>query len=63
LIGIYSKNIAPVIKEAIDSNQLKMLDLFVKLPHQIINIEESENFPLTNINSADELNDLNINLS
>jgi len=63
LIGIYSKNIVPVIKEAIDSNELKMMDLLAKVPHQIINIEESENFPLTNINSADELNDLNINLS
>ncbi|MFB9076513.1 molybdenum cofactor guanylyltransferase [Flavobacterium procerum] len=63
LIGIYSKEIVPVIKEAIDSNELKMMDLLSKLPHQIINIEESENVHLTNINSADELNDLNINLS
>ncbi|KAF2333574.1 molybdenum cofactor guanylyltransferase [Flavobacterium ginsenosidimutans] len=63
LIGIYSKSIVPVIKEAIDSNELKMMDLLAKLPHQIINIEESENFHLTNINSADELNDLNINLT
>lgn len=62
LIGIYSKSIVPTIKEAIDSNELKMMDLLAKLPHQIINIEESENFHLTNINSADELNDLNINL-
>ncbi|EJF99376.1 molybdenum cofactor guanylyltransferase [Flavobacterium sp. F52] len=63
LIGIYSKNIASVIKEAIDSDELKVMDLLAKLPHQIINIEESENFHLTNINSADELNDLNINLT
>lgn len=63
LIGIYSKNILSVIKEAIDSDELKMMDLLAKLPHQIIKIEENENFPLTNINSIDELNDLNINLS
>lgn len=63
LIGIYSKKIVPVIKNAIDSDELKMMDLLAKVPHQILNIEESENFPLTNINSADELNDLNINLS
>lgn len=62
LIGIYSKSIVPTIKEAIELNQLKMMDLLAKLPHQIINIEESENFHLTNINSTDELNDLNINL-
>lgn len=63
LIGIYSKKIVPIIKSAIDSDELKMMDLLAKVPHQILNIEESENFPLTNINSADELNDLNINLS
>ncbi|MEL1254026.1 molybdenum cofactor guanylyltransferase [Flavobacterium sp. DGU38] len=63
LIGIYSKKIVPVVKEAIDKNELKMMDFLSKVPHQIIKIEESENFPLTNINSVDELNDLNINLS
>ena len=63
LIGIYSKNILSVIKKSIDSDELKMMDLLTKLPHQIIKIEENENFPLTNINSIDELNDLNINLS
>jgi molybdopterin-guanine dinucleotide biosynthesis protein A len=63
LIGIYSKKVLPVIKSAIDNDDLKMMNLFANIPHQIINIEESENFHLTNINSADELNDLNINLS
>ncbi|WP_269236740.1 molybdenum cofactor guanylyltransferase [Flavobacterium flavigenum] len=63
LIGIYSKKLLPIIKEAINENELKMMDFLSKVPHQIIKIEESENFPLTNINSADELNDLNINLS
>ena len=63
LIGIYSKKVLPVIKSAIDNNDLKMMNLIANVPHQIIKIEESENFHLTNINSADELNDLNINLS
>lgn len=63
LIGIYSKKVLPVIKSAIDNNDLKMMNLIASVPHQIIKIEESENFHLTNINSADELNDLNINLS
>ncbi|HEX8016799.1 MAG TPA: molybdenum cofactor guanylyltransferase, partial [Flavobacterium sp.] len=63
LIGIYSKKLLPIIKEVIDENELKMMDFLSKVPHQIIKIEESENFPLTNINSIDELNDLNINLS
>jgi len=63
LIGIYSKKVLPVVKSAIDNNELKMMDLIASVPHQIIKIDESENFHLTNINSADELNDLNINLS
>lgn len=63
LIGIYSKKMLPVIKEAIEADELKMMDLIAKIPHQIIHIDESENFHLSNINSADELNDLNINLS
>lgn len=63
LIGIYSKKVLPVIKSAIDNDELKMMDLLAKIPHQILNIDESENFHLTNINSVDELNDLNINLS
>ena len=63
LIGIYSKKTLPIIKEAVESDELKMMDFLEKVPHQIIKIEESENFYLTNINSVDELNDLNINLS
>jgi len=63
LIGIYSKKVLPIIKSAIDNDDLKMMNLIAKIPHQIITIEESENFHLTNINSVDELNDLNINLS
>ncbi|MDA6069901.1 molybdenum cofactor guanylyltransferase [Flavobacterium sp. AC] len=63
LIGIYSKKVIPVIKSAIDNDDLKMTNLIANVPHQVITIEESENFHLTNINSADELNDLNINLS
>jgi len=63
LIGIYSKKVLPVVKSAIDNNDLKMMNLIANVPHQIIKIDESENFYLTNINSVDELNDLNINLS
>lgn len=63
LIGIYSKDILPVIKKSIDAGELRMMDLLSKVPHQIIKIEENETFPLTNINSADELNDLNTNLT
>lgn len=61
LIGIYSKKIVQEIKNAIDSDQLRVMDLVARVPHQIINIEESENFHFTNINSPDELDELNIN--
>ena len=54
---------ALTIKNAIDSGELKMMNLLARIPHQIINLDESEIFPLTNINSADELNDLNASLS
>jgi molybdopterin-guanine dinucleotide biosynthesis protein A len=63
LIGIYSKKIKDVVKSAIDNDDLKVMNLIANIPHQIITIDESENFHLTNINSVDELNDLNINLS
>jgi molybdopterin-guanine dinucleotide biosynthesis protein A len=63
LIGLYSKEILPNIKNAIDADQLKLMDLIAKVSHQIIKIEESDNLSLTNINSADELDNLNINLS
>ncbi|MDR7211120.1 molybdenum cofactor guanylyltransferase [Flavobacterium piscis] len=63
LIGIYSKKLLPIIKDTIEADDLKMMNFLAKVPHQIIKIEESENFHLTNINSVDELNDLNINLS
>lgn len=63
LIGIYSKKMIPFVKNAIDSGELKMMNLLARISHQIINLDESEIFPLTNINSADELNDLNASLS
>ncbi|MCC9016265.1 MULTISPECIES: molybdenum cofactor guanylyltransferase [Flavobacterium] len=63
LIGIYSRIMIPFIKKAIDGNELKVMDLLERIPHQIINLEESEVFHLSRINSADELDDLNVNLS
>lgn len=61
LIGIYSKKILPAIKTAIDNHDLKMKDLIANIPHQVVAIEEKENYHF--IDSVDELNDLNINLS
>jgi molybdopterin-guanine dinucleotide biosynthesis protein A len=63
LIGIYAKRIIPIIKEAITQGDLKLMNLIAKVPHQIITFDESQSFNFTNINSPDELNDLNANLN
>lgn len=63
LIGIYAKKILPDIKEAIDRGDLKLMNLIVKVPHQIINFDENQNQKFMNINSLDELNDLDANLN
>lgn len=58
LIGIYSKKIAPLIKKSIDEDELKLMKFVVKVPHQIINFDDSLEIQFTNINSPDELNEL-----
>lgn len=61
LIGIYSKNCLPVLKKAMDENDLKMMHLFSKSNHQIIYVEENKSKLFNNINSIAELNELNNN--
>ncbi|MBF7092444.1 molybdenum cofactor guanylyltransferase [Flavobacterium sp. ALJ2] len=63
LIGIYAKKNLPIIKEAIAQGDLKLMNLIAKVPHQIITLDESQSLNFTNINSPDELNDLNANLN
>jgi molybdopterin-guanine dinucleotide biosynthesis protein A len=61
LIGIYDRNILPVIKKAIENNDLKMLHLLSKVTHQLIPIPEEKRNLFQNINSVAELNELNTN--
>ena len=59
LIGIYKRTILPVIKKAIENNDLKMMHLLSKVPHQLIPIPEEKRNLFQNINSVAELNELN----
>lgn len=62
LIGIYSKKIIPILKRAIDENDLKMMRLLDKVNHQIIEVAGERSRQFRNVNSLAELNELNTNL-
>lgn len=59
LIGIYSKKIIPVLKKAIEDNDLKMMRLLDKVNHQLIKVDDELSSQFKNINSIAELNELN----
>ena len=59
LIGIYSKKIIPIIKKAIEENDLKMMRLLEKVNHQIIEVAGKRSEQFRNVNSLAELNELN----
>ncbi len=60
LIGMYSKNLISVLKNAIDSNSLKMMDFISKSKHQLIPIEEENTKLFKNINSLADLEALEL---
>lgn len=62
LVGIYSKKILPILKKAIDSNDLKMMHFISNVTHQRIPIANKKRELFKNINSVAELNELNTNL-
>ncbi|WP_310379201.1 molybdenum cofactor guanylyltransferase [Flavobacterium sp.] len=61
LIGIYSKTILPVLKKAIDDNDLKMMHFLTKVKTQRIPIKNDKSQFFKNINTLAELNELNSN--
>ncbi|WP_126567996.1 hypothetical protein [Flavobacterium sp. LS1P28] len=63
LIGIYPKRIVPVLKKAIDENDLKMTRSIASVQYQLIPIPNEKRQVFKNINSVAELNELNTNLS
>ena len=62
LIGVYSKKIIPILKKAIEENELKMMCLLDKVNHQIIEVAGERSKQFRNVNSLAELNELNTNL-
>lgn len=62
LIGIYSKKIVPILKKAIEENDLKMMRLLEKVNHQKIEVAGERSKQFKNVNSLTELNELNTNL-
>jgi molybdenum cofactor guanylyltransferase len=61
LIGLYSKEIKPMLKKSIEENDLKMMHLLSKIKHQYIEIEATKSDAFRNINSLVELQELNSN--
>lgn len=59
LIGIYSKKIIPILKKAIEENDLKMMHLLEKVNHQIIEVAGERSKQFKNVNSLAELKELN----
>lgn len=62
LIGIYSKKLIPILKKAIEENDLKMMRLLEKVHHQIIEVAGERSRQFKNVNSLAELKELNTNL-
>ena len=63
LIGIYSKKILQILKEAINNSNLRMMDIIHNVDAQIIKVGADKSNQFRNINSVAELNELNTNLS
>ena len=61
LIGIYSKNCLPILKKAIDEDDLKMMHFLSKISLQKLNVDEPKSHLFKNINTIAELNELNNN--
>jgi molybdopterin-guanine dinucleotide biosynthesis protein A len=63
LIGIYSKTIIPILKDAIANSNLRMMEMIKNVGAQIIEVGAGKSNQFRNINSVAELNELNTNLS
>ena len=59
LLGIYSKKVLPILKKSIESNELKMMHFISNVKHQLIWIEDENQYQIQNINSLLELEELN----
>ena len=55
LIGVYSKNVASIFKEAITSNKLKLIDLIKTTDYNMFQVESKDKNAIKNINTKEEL--------
>jgi molybdenum cofactor guanylyltransferase len=62
LIGVYNKSLTTFIKQSIEENQLKMMDLLLKISCQRIAVTDKEAVCLKNVNTILEFNELNTNI-
>ncbi len=60
LVGIYSRNLVTDIKNAIDNNQLKMMNFIANNNYQLISIKEENIKLFKNINSVADLKELEL---
>lgn len=63
LIGVYSKKIVPILKDAITHSHLRMMEIIEKVNAQIIKANAEHSYQFRNINSVAELKELNTILS
>jgi molybdenum cofactor guanylyltransferase len=63
LIGLYSKNMLPIIEQSIKVNDLKMMHLLNRVSHTIHTIANKKSNQLQNINTKVQLYELNNNES
>ncbi|WP_179009203.1 molybdenum cofactor guanylyltransferase [Winogradskyella forsetii] len=55
LIGLYSKKVTSIFKEAILKNELKLLDLIKSLDYKTISIKRKDRNAVKNVNSKEDL--------
>ncbi|WP_179021232.1 molybdenum cofactor guanylyltransferase [Winogradskyella forsetii] len=61
LIGLYSKKVTSIFKEAILKNELKLLDLIKSLDYKTISIKRKDRNAVKNVNSKEDLQLLLLN--
>lgn len=59
LVGMYHKDCKKVFSEAIQENELKLMKIIKKMDYARIEVQASENNNLNNINTPQELDNLN----
>ncbi|MFM2018737.1 MAG: hypothetical protein RL007_2393 [Bacteroidota bacterium] len=61
LCAIYNKSLLPAVENALKNDELGMRRFISCMPHETVTIDTGELNPFRNINTAEELNQLNAN--